>query len=88
MGTAYIPEGGPATLTEYAYETIPGKAIVTGDNGENEAGAEKPSAVTPRVMAALGALALGADGLSLCINSSEHSLPRSGSPRAKLQRLL
>jgi hypothetical protein len=56
---------GAATLTEYAYETIPGKAIVTGDNGASEASAEKPAAVNPRVGPALGALALGADGLSL-----------------------
>ncbi len=55
-----------ATLTGYAYETIPGKPIIAGaTNGPDEA---EPTAAfsshTPEP-AALGALALGARGLSI-----------------------
>jgi hypothetical protein len=55
-----------ATLTGYAYETIPGKAIIAGatkgpDDGEPTASV---STVTPKP-ATLGALAMGAPGLSI-----------------------
>jgi hypothetical protein len=56
------------TLTGYAYETVPGKAIVAGKtNGPDEDSAEESSATpmpTPKP-ATLGALALGAPGLSI-----------------------
>lgn len=44
--------GCMATITGYAYETIPGKPIVSGDTGQT-------------TEAALGALALGAEGLNV-----------------------
>ncbi len=55
-----------ATLTGYAYETIPGKAIIAGatkgpDDGEPTASV---STFTPKP-ATLGALAMGAPGLSI-----------------------
>jgi len=57
-----------ATLTGYAYETIPGKSIITGKaKGSDEDSAEESSATpmpTPKP-ATLGALALGAPGLSI-----------------------
>ena len=58
-----------ATLTGYAYETIPNHALVTGYEGKTSRGAVVPSLVpqmgepTPR--ASLGILALGASGLSV-----------------------
>jgi hypothetical protein len=56
-----------ATLTAYAYETIPGKSIITGKTkGPDEDSAEE-SGVTPMPTpksATLGALALGAPGLT------------------------
>jgi hypothetical protein len=57
-----------ATVTGYAYETIPGKPIVAGQTkGPDDARAEESSA-TPmptRKPATLGALAMGAPGLSI-----------------------
>ena len=55
-----------ATLTGYAYETIPGKAIIAGatkgpDDAEPTASLKAP---TP-APATLGMLALGAPGLSI-----------------------
>jgi hypothetical protein len=55
-----------ATLTGYAYETVPGKAIIAGatkgpDDAEPEASLHSP---TPEP-AALGMLAVGAPGLSI-----------------------
>jgi len=57
---------GAATLTEYAYETIPGKAIVTGGASDEESSAEAASgtsAATESVGRGLGVLAAGAAGL-------------------------
>jgi hypothetical protein len=56
-------------LTGYAYETIPGKAIIAGQTkgSENAGGAESiatPTASTDE-SATLGALAMGAPGLSI-----------------------
>ena len=57
-----------ATLTGYAYETIPGKAIIAGATKEPDNGAQPtPASIqahTPRP-ATLGRLALGAPGLSI-----------------------
>jgi hypothetical protein len=61
----YAPQVS-GTLTGYAYETVPGKAIITGKtkgpyDGEPTATLNTP----PREPATLGALALGAPGLSI-----------------------
>jgi hypothetical protein len=58
-----------ATLTGYAYETIPNKPIITGrTKGPDDASIEEPNAAltmpTPDP-ATLGALAMGAPGLSI-----------------------
>jgi hypothetical protein len=62
------PFKATAILTGYAYETIPGKAIVAGKTkGTGENSTEESSATpmpTPKP-ATLGALALGAPGLSI-----------------------
>jgi hypothetical protein len=64
---------GACTLTGYAYETIPGKPIITGktkgkdDETDDRIGQANPAALgrpTPKP-ATLGALALGAPGLSI-----------------------
>lgn len=59
-----------ATLTGYAYETVPGKSIIAGQTrGADDIGSlEPPDRVTPipiRAPATLGTLALGAPGLSI-----------------------
>jgi len=58
-----------ATLTGYAYETIPNKAIKAGQEQDKGDGAEQPdpAALTEpdRTPATLGALARGAKGLRL-----------------------
>jgi len=58
-----------ATLTGYAYETIPGKGIVAGQTkGPEEVERQPPSAALHaprRPLATLGALALGSPGLSI-----------------------
>ena len=46
----------------YAYETIPGKPIIAGDQGHSSSAAVEPLTVEPLT---LGALALGAPGLNL-----------------------
>jgi hypothetical protein len=61
---------GKFTLTGYAYETIPGKAIVTGatsdKNDAKEMGAAQPTnAFFTSASASLGVLARGAEGLEL-----------------------
>jgi len=59
-----VTEHGVATLTGYAYETVPYKPIVTGDTGggeEDSVDQEKPVAASPQV-SGLGKLALGAQG--------------------------
>jgi hypothetical protein len=57
-----------AVLTGYAYETIPGKAIVAGQTKGTDDISEGPDAAlipnSPQP-AVLGALALGAPGLSI-----------------------
>ena len=71
--TTTPPHDFKATLTGYAYETIPGKAIIAGqtkgsdDDAENSLGQPNPA---PQTMptpepATLGALAMGAPGLSI-----------------------
>ena len=59
-----------ATLTGYAYETIPGKSIITGKTkGPDEVVVEQaslvPSAAPTPKLATLGLLAMGAPGLSI-----------------------
>jgi hypothetical protein len=57
-----------ATLTGYAYETIPNKSIIAGKTkGPDEAGAEQTSRTsTPTLQApSLGLLAMGSHGLSI-----------------------
>jgi hypothetical protein len=59
---------GQGTITEYAYETIPGKAIVTGATKEEESPNEAPSDTATKAKSlapGLGALAGGAQGLEL-----------------------
>jgi hypothetical protein len=70
--TAGFPDGVPtvsATLTGYAYETIPNKPIVAGKTkGADEIGSEKQDAafaMPTRQPASLGLLALGSSGLSI-----------------------
>lgn len=54
------------TLVDYAYETVPGKAIVTGATSDDEAVETKPtSALQGSTPQTLGALAGGASGLHL-----------------------
>jgi hypothetical protein len=68
LSVSYAPY--VATLTGYAYETIPGKAIIAGKTkGTDDSTAEQPnpaslSAPTPEP-STLGLLALGAPGLSI-----------------------
>ena len=53
-----------AVLTGYAYETIPGKAIIAGaTKGSDDA--EPAASINMPAPAALGALAMGAPGLSI-----------------------
>jgi len=55
-----------ATLTGYAYETIPGKAIVAGQTKESITKVPEASLIGPTpARATLGALAIGAQGLSI-----------------------
>jgi hypothetical protein len=56
---------GVTTLTEYAYETVPGKAIVTGATGGNSSDEDESSETTPTtksIKPTLGVLAAGATG--------------------------
>jgi hypothetical protein len=67
--TVTITPSITATLTGYAYETIPGKGILAGQTKEpNNVSLEKPDAAvnmpTPEPVT-LGALAMGAPGLSI-----------------------
>jgi|HubBroStandDraft_6_1064221.scaffolds.fasta_scaffold427893_1 hypothetical protein len=58
--------GITAVLTGYAYETIPGKAIIAGETKGPHDGEPTASLNTPTPEAAtLGALAIGAPGLSI-----------------------
>jgi len=63
--------GFPAIITGYAYETVPGKSIVTGrtEGPEDEVSVEQPNppslgAVAPK-QRSLGLLAMGSSGLSI-----------------------
>jgi hypothetical protein len=59
---------GEATLTGYAYETVPGKAIVTGATSEVEANLGSDPVINASAdmgTPSLGLLARGADGLEL-----------------------
>ena len=65
------PQVFTTVLTGYAYETIPGKPIIAGATNETDNNVEQPDAAlanpirdTPQP-ATLGALALGAPGLSI-----------------------
>jgi hypothetical protein len=78
-----------ATLTGYAYETIPNKRIATGrTKGPDDASIEEPNAAlalpTPEP-ATLGALAMGAPGLSIW-RRKESALQASDAIRPKLER--
>jgi hypothetical protein len=69
-----------ATLTGYAYETDPGKAIIAGDIGngsDEEKGRAEPPSRVPQQQGAqpgatLGALSLGAPGISTWRQSTPH----------------
>jgi len=77
-----------ATLTGYAYETIPGKPIITGETkGEDDSGVEQPSLNDPgpgasrtnpipytAQPASLGRLALGAPGATLRRRAEKQAL--------------
>jgi len=77
-----------ATLTGYAYETIPGKPIITGETkGEDDSGVEQPSLNDPgpgasrtnpipytAQPASLGRLALGAPGATLRRRAEKQTL--------------
>jgi hypothetical protein len=64
--TTTADSGFSATLTGYAYETIPGKAIVAGaTSGAEEVGAVNAGPATDASTPLLGMFALGAQGLSL-----------------------
>jgi hypothetical protein len=73
LTVVYVPYHPPikATLTGYAYETIPGKSIITGrtKGPDDRSSAEQPRPVAhaacPPEPATLGALAMGAPGLSI-----------------------
>jgi hypothetical protein len=54
-----------ATITGYAYETLPGKAIETGDTGETSGDKAGAAASTADMPATLGILARGADTISV-----------------------
>jgi hypothetical protein len=55
-----------ATLTGYAYETIPGKPIIAGQTkGPDDAGVEESRKLSAPESATLGMLAMGAPGLSI-----------------------
>jgi hypothetical protein len=59
-----------ATLTSYAYETIPNKSIIAGstkgpDAIDNTMGQTNPAALTAPTPATLGMLAMGSPGLSI-----------------------
>lgn len=62
--TCFTPQAAAVVLTGYAYETVAGQSITTGDTGgaEERASSTRP-ADTPSV-AHLGVLALGTSGLS------------------------
>ena len=63
-----FPSFGKATLTGYAYETVPGKAIVTGaiNDAAGDVGGAQPIDASPFLgIPTLGLLARGADGLEL-----------------------
>jgi hypothetical protein len=69
-----------ATLTGYAYETIPGKSIITGKTkGPDEVVVEQaslvPSAAPTPKLATLGLLAMGAPGLSIWRREPLGALP-------------
>jgi hypothetical protein len=68
-----------ATLTGYAYETIPNKAIVAGKTtGPDDVSVEEPDAaviMTTPEPATLGLLAMGAPGLSIWRRESVGDLP-------------
>jgi hypothetical protein len=64
------PDGIRALLTGYAYETEPSKAIIAGDTGSGNADGADAAPTSemfsePEPEATLGALALGASGLTL-----------------------
>ena len=62
LGGAFIK----TTLTGYAYETIPNKAIIAGQTkGTDEDSAEQANASPTREPVTLGLLALGSPGLSI-----------------------
>jgi hypothetical protein len=55
-----------ATLTGYAYETIPNEPIIAGKTeGPDDAGAEESRNLSAPEPASLGTLAMGAPGLSI-----------------------
>jgi hypothetical protein len=65
LTVATTPHDFTATLTGYAYETIPGKAIVAGQTkGPNDI-VESPDAALTAEPTTLGRLALGAQGIAL-----------------------
>jgi hypothetical protein len=80
--TTTPPHDFKATLTGYAYETIPGKAIIAGqtkgsDDADNSVGQPNPTSQTRPTPepATLGALAMGAPGLSIWRREPVGALP-------------
>jgi hypothetical protein len=67
--TVSLPPGIDAHITGYAYETIPGKAIIAGSTTGPDDSIERPDAAVLAVPtpepATLGLLALGSPGLSI-----------------------
>jgi hypothetical protein len=68
--SAIYPTGIISTLTGYAYETIPNKAIITGQTKgpadmDNTSDQPNPTALTVPTSPTLGLLAMGAPGLSI-----------------------
>ena len=77
------PQGFTAVLTGYAYETIPGKPIIAGaTKGTDDNNIEQPDAALTSPVpdspqpATLGALALGAPGLSIWRRDELADAPR------------
>jgi hypothetical protein len=71
----YLAAGITATLTGYAYETIPGKAIPAGATKGTDAAEPIPSLNRPtHNPATLGMLALGAPGLSVWMREESPSI--------------
>jgi hypothetical protein len=71
----------PATLTGYAYETIPNKPIIAGKRSEaSESAAVRPDEVLApgKTQASLAMLARGADSIAIWRREEEAAVPKRG----------